>query len=73
MELKFEWDEEKDRINCQKHGISFETPELLQIRMDRLLHKSNWRKSKRQHRGKFSLMKILWSCHPQCTKRSGAL
>lgn len=25
MELKFEWDEEKDRINRQKHGISFET------------------------------------------------
>ena len=22
MELKFEWDEEKDRINRQKHGIS---------------------------------------------------
>ena len=25
MELKFEWDEEKDRINRQKHGVSFET------------------------------------------------
>ena len=25
MELKFEWDEEKDWINRQKHGISFET------------------------------------------------
>ena len=25
MELKFEWDEEKERINHQKHGISFET------------------------------------------------
>lgn len=25
MDLKFEWDEEKDRINFQKHGISFET------------------------------------------------
>ena len=25
VELKFEWDEEKDRINRQKHGISFET------------------------------------------------
>ncbi len=25
MELKFEWDEEKERINRQKHGISFET------------------------------------------------
>ncbi|MDE7219123.1 MAG: BrnT family toxin [Oscillospiraceae bacterium] len=25
MELTFEWDEEKDRINRQKHGISFET------------------------------------------------
>ncbi len=25
MEVKFEWDEEKDRINRQKHGISFET------------------------------------------------
>lgn len=24
-ELKFEWDEEKDRINRAKHGISFET------------------------------------------------
>ena len=25
MELKFEWDEEKDHINRKKHGISFET------------------------------------------------
>lgn len=25
MLLKFEWDEEKDRINRRKHGISFET------------------------------------------------
>ncbi len=25
MELKFEWDEEKDRANQRKHGISFET------------------------------------------------
>jgi len=25
MELKFEWDEEKNRINYEKHGISFET------------------------------------------------
>ena len=25
MVLKFEWDEEKDRINREKHGISFET------------------------------------------------
>jgi len=25
MLLKFEWDEEKDRINREKHGISFET------------------------------------------------
>ena len=25
MTLKFEWDEEKDRINREKHGISFET------------------------------------------------
>lgn len=25
MELKFEWDEEKERINRTKHGISFET------------------------------------------------
>ena len=25
MELKFEWDEEKDLINRRKHGISFET------------------------------------------------
>ena len=25
MILKFEWDEEKDRINREKHGISFET------------------------------------------------
>ena len=25
MDLKFEWDEEKDRINREKHGISFET------------------------------------------------
>ena len=25
MTLKFEWDEEKNRINRQKHGISFET------------------------------------------------
>ena len=25
MELKFEWDEEKDRMNREKHGISFET------------------------------------------------
>ena len=24
MELKFEWDERKNRINYQKHGISFE-------------------------------------------------
>ena len=24
-EVKFEWVEEKDRINRQKHGISFET------------------------------------------------
>ena len=24
-ELKFEWDEEKDRLNRVKHGISFET------------------------------------------------
>ena len=24
MILKFEWDEEKDRINREKHGISFE-------------------------------------------------
>lgn len=23
--MKFEWDEEKNRINQQKHGISFET------------------------------------------------
>lgn len=25
MLMKFEWDEEKDRINREKHGISFET------------------------------------------------
>jgi hypothetical protein len=25
MLMKFEWDEEKDRINQEKHGISFET------------------------------------------------
>lgn len=25
MDLQFEWDEEKDRINQEKHGISFET------------------------------------------------
>ncbi len=25
MMLKFEWDEEKDRINRERHGISFET------------------------------------------------
>lgn len=25
MELKFEWDEEKDYANRKKHGISFET------------------------------------------------
>lgn len=25
MDLKFEWDEEKDQINRWKHGISFET------------------------------------------------
>lgn len=25
MSLSFEWDEEKDRINREKHGISFET------------------------------------------------
>ncbi len=25
MFLKFEWDEEKDQINREKHGISFET------------------------------------------------
>lgn len=25
MTLSFEWDEEKDRINREKHGISFET------------------------------------------------
>ena len=25
MDLKFEWNEEKDRINREKHGISFET------------------------------------------------
>ena len=25
MNLKFEWDEEKNRVNREKHGISFET------------------------------------------------
>jgi uncharacterized DUF497 family protein len=25
MELKFEWDEEKNAINKKKHGVSFET------------------------------------------------
>ena len=25
MELKFEWDEEKNQSNIEKHGISFET------------------------------------------------
>ena len=25
MPLKFEWDEEKDRLNREKHGVSFET------------------------------------------------
>lgn len=25
MLMKFEWDEEKDRINRERHGISFET------------------------------------------------
>ena len=25
MDLQFEWDEEKDRVNQEKHGISFET------------------------------------------------
>lgn len=25
LELNFEWDEEKNRININKHGISFET------------------------------------------------
>lgn len=25
MKLQFEWDEEKNRINREKHGISFET------------------------------------------------
>ena len=25
MELEFEWDDEKERLNIQKHGISFET------------------------------------------------
>ena len=27
--MKFEWDEEKNRINRQKHGISFETAMLV--------------------------------------------
>lgn len=25
MSLRFEWDEEKNKINIQKHGIAFET------------------------------------------------
>jgi len=25
MNLKFKWDNEKDRVNQEKHGISFET------------------------------------------------
>lgn len=29
MPLKFEWDEDKARINRQKHGISFETAALV--------------------------------------------
>ena len=26
--LKFEWDEDKNRLNLQKHGIDFETARL---------------------------------------------
>lgn len=29
MPLKFEWDEDKERINRQKHGISFKTAALV--------------------------------------------
>lgn len=36
MPLKFEWDEDKARINRQKHGISFETAALVFEDVDRL-------------------------------------
>lgn len=36
MPLKFEWDEDKERINRQKHGISFETAALVFEDEDRL-------------------------------------
>lgn len=29
--MRFEWDEEKDRINQQKHGICFETAMMVFI------------------------------------------
>ena len=31
MLMKFEWDEEKDRINREKHGISFETASYVSL------------------------------------------
>lgn len=36
MPLQFEWDEDKARINRQKHGISFETAALVFEDEDRL-------------------------------------
>ncbi|WP_456479802.1 BrnT family toxin [Nautilia sp.] len=39
--LNFEWDENKNKINIQKHGISFEKPTLLFETSDLILEAKN--------------------------------
>jgi len=46
-ELKFEWDENKNRINIQKHGVSFEEATILFKTSDLILEAKNVDEEKR--------------------------
>ena len=46
-ELKFEWDENKNRINIQKHGVSFEEATILFETSDLILEAKNVDEEKR--------------------------
>ena len=53
-ELKFEWDENKNRINIQKHGVSFEEATILFETSDLILEVKNVDEEKR-----FALIRII--------------
>ena len=82
MELKFEWDEEKDRINRQKHGISFETASYV-FRDEYYIEMYDFEHSMEEDRYiaigmvgdllfvVFNLMKIPPNCPQQCLRHLG--